>query len=171
MKPAERSEWADWHHGTDAERDQLSEARRRYLAESVHGLDLNPGLVRAAKMNMVMNNDGSGGLWQANSLANIHTWTADCAAAVRPDSFDVIVTNPPFGANIVIDDPQTLGPVPDCRGLGQDSRRVGDAPGGERRSGPTEVQPPGDSVHRAVRPATQAWHRPHGDGHPERNSQ
>jgi type I restriction enzyme M protein len=109
LEASERSEWANWHHGTDAERDQLGEARRRYLAECVHGMDLNPGLVRAAKMNMVMNNDGSGGLWQANSLANVHSWTPECAAALRPDSFDVIVTNPPFGANIVIDDPQILG--------------------------------------------------------------
>jgi type I restriction enzyme M protein len=108
LEAAERSEWADWHHGSDAERDQLGDARRRFLAECVHGLDLNPGLVRAAKMNMVMNNDGSGGLWQANSLAHSHSWTRPCAAAVRPDSFDVIVTNPPFGANIVIDDPLIL---------------------------------------------------------------
>lgn len=108
MEAAERSEWADPAHGTDAERDQLAEARRRFLASGVHGMDLNPGLVRAAKMNMVMNNDGSGGLWQANSLAHFHSWAKDCAAHVRPGSFDVIVTNPPFGANIVIDDPPVL---------------------------------------------------------------
>lgn len=108
LEAAERSEWADPTHGTDAERDQLNEARRRFLSECVHGMDLNPGLVRAAKMNMVMNNDGSGGLWQANSLANFHSWSAECAKRVRPGSFDIIVTNPPFGANIVIDDPQIL---------------------------------------------------------------
>jgi len=108
LEAAERSEWTDPTHGTDSERDQLSEARRRFLAECVHGMDLNPGLVRAAKMNMVMNNDGSGGLWQANSLAHFHSWSADCAAKVRPGSFDVIVTNPPFGANIVVDDPAVL---------------------------------------------------------------
>ena len=32
-----------------------------YLSHKVFGFDLNPSLVRAAKMNMVMNNDGEGG--------------------------------------------------------------------------------------------------------------
>ena len=32
------------------------------------GMDLNPNLVKASKMNMVMNNDGAGGLFQANSV-------------------------------------------------------------------------------------------------------
>ena len=33
-------------------------------------LTLTLALVRAAKMNMVMNNDGAGGLFQASSLEN-----------------------------------------------------------------------------------------------------
>ena len=37
----------------------------------------NPELVKASKMNMVMNNDGAGGLFQANSLAAPATWDAD----------------------------------------------------------------------------------------------
>ena len=67
-------------------------------------MDLNPALVRAAKMNMVMNNDGAGGLFRENSLANPHTWERESAAAVQLGSFDLIFTNPPFGANILIDD-------------------------------------------------------------------
>ena len=55
-------------------------------------------------MNMVMNNDGSGGLWQANSLANPHSWARDAREHVTLGSYDVVVTNPPFGANITIDD-------------------------------------------------------------------
>jgi len=74
----------------------------------VHGLDLNPGLVRAAKMNMVMNNDGAGGLWQANTLANPRTWNPAAADRVRLGSFECVVANPPFGANIVIDDEHIL---------------------------------------------------------------
>jgi type I restriction enzyme M protein len=74
----------------------------------VRGADLNPGLVRAAKMNMVMNNDGSGGLWQANTLANPRIWEPEVAQQFALGSFDVVVTNPPFGANIVIDDERVL---------------------------------------------------------------
>jgi type I restriction enzyme M protein len=64
--------------------------------------------VRAAKMNMVMNNDGSGGLWQANTLENPHRWNADLATTIQLGSVDVVVSNPPFGSKIPIDDEDTL---------------------------------------------------------------
>jgi type I restriction enzyme M protein len=104
----ERANWADPSRGSEEERQELYRARNEFLSERVFGLDLNPGLVRAAKMNMVMNNDGSGGLWQANSLANPRTWSREAADCVRLGTFDVVVTNPPFGANILIDDEEIL---------------------------------------------------------------
>lgn len=104
----ERGEWLDPANGTDEERQELYRQRSEYLSEHVLGIDLNPGLVRAAKMNMVMNNDGSGGLFRANSLENPHRWDPDLAKCVRLGQIDVIVTNPPFGANIVIDDEEIL---------------------------------------------------------------
>lgn len=104
----ERSAWDDSGRGSEFDVRELENRRLDYLSDCVFGLDLNPNLVRAAKMNMVMNNDGSGGLWQANSLANAHTWDAGPGRSVRLSSFDVCVTNPPFGANIVIDDDDIL---------------------------------------------------------------
>jgi type I restriction enzyme M protein len=104
----ERGSWADPANGSDEERLELFRARQDYLSQCVRGADLNPGLVRAAKMNMVMNNDGSGGLWQANSLANPRTWEPEVAEQFTLGTFDVVVTNPPFGANIVIDDERVL---------------------------------------------------------------
>ena len=59
-------------------------------------------------MNMVMNNDGSGGLWQANSLANPHTWSDALVVDAPLGSFNVVLTNPPFGTNIRIDDQEIL---------------------------------------------------------------
>lgn len=103
-----RQSWANPSLGTDAERFELYRARTEYLSQCVLGIDLNPGLVRAAKMNMVMNNDGSGGLWQANSLDNPHRWNENLRTSVPLGSVDVIVSNPPFGANIVIDDEEIL---------------------------------------------------------------
>lgn len=104
----ERLQWSDPAEPTNYERDELYRKRSEYLAQNVCGLDLNPDLVRAAKMNMVMNNDGAGGLFQANSLANPHTWDSPVAKAIPLGSIDVLCTNPPFGANIVIDDEEVL---------------------------------------------------------------
>lgn len=108
LEESEKVSWADPQHPTEAERQELYRKRTEYLSKSVFGFDLNPSLVRAAKMNMVMNNDGEGGLFQANSLANPHAWNPDVAKAVPLGSIEVLFTNPPFGANIVIDDEHIL---------------------------------------------------------------
>ncbi len=104
----ERAEWVDPARGTEPERDERHRRRTEYFTKMVHGLDLNPNLVRAAKMNMVMNNDGSGGLWQANTLANPRTWSGDAPERIRLGTMGCAVANPPFGANIVIDDREIL---------------------------------------------------------------
>ena len=54
-------------------RDRVSDmAKSNYF-----GFDINPDLVKATKMNMVMNNDGSGNILQSNSLLPPHEWTED----------------------------------------------------------------------------------------------
>lgn len=108
IEKAEREQWEDPTQGTDFEREELYRRRDEYFRQRVFGIDLNPALVRAAKMNMVMNNDGSGGLYQANTLENPHTWSTALRDAVPLGSIDVIVSNPPFGAKIPIDDEDTL---------------------------------------------------------------
>jgi type I restriction enzyme M protein len=107
LEIAERAQWRDPAQPNDFERHELFRKRSEYFTNRVCGLDLNPALVRAAKMNMVMNNDGEGGLFQANSLANPHTWLNEASERIQLGSIDVVFTNPPFGANIVIDD-QTI---------------------------------------------------------------
>ncbi|MBW8365405.1 MAG: N-6 DNA methylase [Rhizobium sp.] len=104
--------------------------RYEYLSKKVYGLDLNPSLVRAAKMNMVMNNDGSGNLFQCNSLEHPHRWPAEGPPAWLLGSVDVIFANPPFGTEITIDDPRILsqfevGAVWDGDGVNGFSGRVG----------------------------------------------
>lgn len=85
-------------------------SRQHLLSETIVGLDINPGLVRAAKMNMVMNNDGAGGMGQANSLADPTSdlWSDEARKAAPLGSFDLVFTNPPFGTNIRIDEPDIL---------------------------------------------------------------
>ncbi len=99
--------------------DKISETAK----ENFFGFDINPDLVKATKMNMVMNNDGSGNILQLNTLLPPQEWDDDfkthLASALHIDKgsiknhksigfFDVIVTNPPFGANIPIRDSQIL---------------------------------------------------------------
>ena len=99
--------------------DRISEmAQHNYF-----GFDINPDLVKATKMNMVMNNDGSGNILQTNSLLPPHEWSdefksrlAEALGISKADIrnhntigfFDVIVTNPPFGSKIPIKDKNVL---------------------------------------------------------------
>lgn len=80
----------------------------KFAGSSIVGIDFNRELVKATKMNMVMNNDGAGGLYQANSLANPATWEEKLRKRNLMGSVDLIFTNPPFGSKIPIDEPSIL---------------------------------------------------------------
>lgn len=100
---AELHKWGgDFSRAERATRDRSE----HFLRKKMFGIDLNPNLVKAAKMNMVMNNDGAGGLYQANSLANPITWTPEMRRLLG--RVDILLTNPPFGSKIRIDDPAIL---------------------------------------------------------------
>ncbi len=82
-----------------------------YAQECLFGIDFDPELLRAAKMNMLINNDGHGNLVVANSLELTAT---ELNAGrfngldLRLGSFDIVLTNPPFGTKIPVDDPAVL---------------------------------------------------------------
>ena len=97
----------------------LMDKIREIASGNFFGSDINPDLVKASKMNMVMNNDGEGNIFKNNSLTPPHTWPDDtkkllCSAlGLDKDSirrsgdlalFDFVVTNPPFGAKLPIKD-------------------------------------------------------------------
>lgn len=101
---------AEERKGGSIERIETATRQRvdRFARDHIVGLDLNPNLVKASKMNMVMNNDGSGGLHQGNSLANPATWAGPLRERNLLGSIDILFTNPPFGSKIPIDDPAIL---------------------------------------------------------------
>ncbi|HML40388.1 MAG TPA: N-6 DNA methylase [Bellilinea sp.] len=78
----------------------------------LNGIDFNPILVRAAQMNLVMHGDGSTNVYHANSLLPPGEWPNDIKNDVRDNvkynHYDIILTNPPFGSKIPIDDPHIL---------------------------------------------------------------
>jgi type I restriction enzyme M protein len=84
-----------------------------YARDCLYGIDVDPELVRAARMNMLINNDGHGNLVEANSLeltpAAITQGEVARADELGFGTFDIVLTNPPFGAKIPVDDPLVLG--------------------------------------------------------------
>lgn len=97
---------------------------RDYAKKCLWGIDVDPDLRKAARMNMVMNNDGHGNIFEANSLELVAAQHADASPRAKQfmtdemklfvkrsgglGSFDFVCTNPPFGAKIPVDDPDIL---------------------------------------------------------------
>ncbi|ARV63277.1 restriction endonuclease subunit M [Nostocales cyanobacterium HT-58-2] len=104
-------------------RDALNDKIRETARKNFFGIDINPDLVKATKMNMVMNNDGSGNIFRQDSLLHPHQWEDSFrkqfakALGIDPKDlrsekdlghFDLIATNPPFGSKLPIKDRETL---------------------------------------------------------------
>lgn len=101
---------------------------KKYAKDSLFGFDVDSDLRKAARMNMVMNGDGHGHIFNFNSLeygvysekesvGNSRYRTPEMkmvedALCVGPGDahgqFDYVFTNPPFGAKIPIEDPEVL---------------------------------------------------------------
>ena len=85
-------------------------SRVKDMAErNIFAMDINPNLVRTAQMNLVMHGDGSANVYQGNTLHSPGEWGDSTArATVSQNSFDIVVTNPPFGGSADVDDPHVL---------------------------------------------------------------
>jgi type I restriction enzyme M protein len=107
-----------------------------FAGSCLFGIDFDPDLKRAARMNMILNNDGHGNILSFNSLefplmvaertlselrakyntkispipSDILNQVDAVQARLQADlgTMDFVFTNPPFGAKIPIDDPRIL---------------------------------------------------------------
>lgn len=59
---------------------------------TIYGCDANDRMARTSKMNMIMHGDGHGGIHHHNGFINVN--------GIFESRFDIVLTNPPFGANI-----------------------------------------------------------------------
>jgi len=83
---------------TDKQRIKIKE---EYAHKCIRGIDINPDLARVAKMHMIIYDDGHTGIFSENSLETYSNLTKTAinagAGKIEPNSFQIILTNPPFG--------------------------------------------------------------------------
>lgn len=105
-------------HALDAVRSEASRKHRvsepRHFAywhdfakDNLFGIEINRDIARVAKMNMIVHDDGHTNVVAGNALRSF----ADLGArnpGFKPASFDLILTNPPFGATAKDADLPTL---------------------------------------------------------------
>lgn len=58
----------------------------------IYGTDANDRMARTSKMNMIMHGDGHGGVHHHDGFINVN--------GIFEGRFDIVLTNPPFGANV-----------------------------------------------------------------------
>jgi type I restriction enzyme M protein len=74
--------------------DQRNEDSRMWKLSNrcIYGTDANDRMARTSKMNMIMHGDGHGGVHHHDGFLNVN--------GIFEGRFDIILTNPPFGANV-----------------------------------------------------------------------
>lgn len=77
---------------SELDKDVENSRLRKLSYDCIFGTDANPRMSRTAKMNMIMHGDGHGGVHHHDGLLNVN--------GIFENRFDVILTNPPFGARI-----------------------------------------------------------------------
>lgn len=87
-------ELVEYYKKFDSEFDLKNRKGRLFHLSNncIYGTDANPRMARTAKMNMIMHGDGHGGVHHNDGLLNVN--------GVFDGRFDVILTNPPFGARV-----------------------------------------------------------------------
>ncbi|MGD9788798.1 MAG: N-6 DNA methylase [Sulfuricellaceae bacterium] len=78
--------------------DQKKEGSRLWTLANrrIYGTDKNDRMARTSKMNMIMHGDGHGGVHHWNGFLNVN--------GIFEGRFDLILTNPPFGAKVEADE-------------------------------------------------------------------
>lgn len=96
----------------DLSDDARKDIKIRYARIYIKGIDINPDLARVSKMHMILYDDGHTGIFAANSLESFNkinkTALRSGAGEIELESFELLMTNPPFGTRGKITDKTIL---------------------------------------------------------------
>ncbi|MFA1739356.1 restriction endonuclease subunit M [Lysinibacillus fusiformis] len=77
--------------------------KQKVAIRNFRGIDKDNFLSKVAKAYMAILGDGRGGVYCENSLEHPQNWGDDTRKEVSPGTFDVVLTNPPYGKKLAID--------------------------------------------------------------------
>lgn len=70
-----------------------------YAKDKLFGIEINDEISRVAKMNMILHDDGHTNIVGLDALERLPRIKEE-NAKLKPDTFDIVLTNPPFGAKV-----------------------------------------------------------------------
>ena len=87
---------------------QLDRKRREVASKCFRGIEKDSFLAKVTKAYMAIIGDGRGGVFCENSLHPPEDWSHRAQEVIRLGTFNVVLTNPPFGSKILIKGQQVL---------------------------------------------------------------
>lgn len=87
---------------------EIEAEKQKAAIANFRGIDKDDFLAKVAKAYMAILGDGRGGVFCENSLEKPSRWDRRAADEIRLGSFDIVVTNPPFGKKLAIDSEDIL---------------------------------------------------------------
>ncbi len=89
----EREAWEHWH---------------KFAMDNLYGIEINDQIARVCKMNMIIHDDGHTNIISTDSLKNVDEITKT-HKGFKKAQFDILLTNPPFGAIVKSTEKDYLG--------------------------------------------------------------
>jgi type I restriction enzyme M protein len=81
---------------------QLFKREVEVATDCFRGIDKDAFLAKVSKAYMALVGDGRGGVFCANSLSKPEDWPIAMQEKINIGTFDIVLTNPPFGKKIVV---------------------------------------------------------------------
>ena len=105
-----KAEWGtlESQYGSEWPDTEIMAEEQKIAIKNIRGIDKDSFLGKVAKAYMALMGDGRGGIFCENSLVNTKYWETKTQDSIREKSFDVVLTNPPFGKKLKIDETEIL---------------------------------------------------------------
>lgn len=87
---------------------EIQAEKQKMAIKNLRGIDKDDFLSKVAKAYLAILGDGRGGIYCENSLDHYKNWSHKAQENVMFESFDIVVTNPPFGKKLSIDSKDIL---------------------------------------------------------------
>ena len=89
-------------------KERIGGMKTEVASKNFYGIDKEFDLAKVSKAYMAIVGDGRGGIFCADSLVSSEEWALLMRDRIKLNSFDVLLTNPPFGSKIPITDKSLL---------------------------------------------------------------
>lgn len=80
----------------------IAEEKKEAAIKQIRGIDKDSFLTKVAKSYMAILGDGKGGIFCADSLECPEKWNPITQQYIKKESFNIVLTNPPFGKDIKV---------------------------------------------------------------------